>query len=226
MIQSDELPLSEILDSLKTQLVPPIICSLRLLQHSRNSAFCGYWVAPIAYFASRDSFTCNEALRESLADAEARFQQKFGFATPHTTHCEAMGSREDPCLQACDYMMWALQRYFERGESRYIEMMWGKVGEVVDLDLEYGNCRGKSYGLKARLIDPPKDEDAIGATHHLFIAITSALQKFRILRTMGGTNCVFLVVVNCTCRDTVRRYLDTLGLFVQRESHFRKAMIR
>ena len=69
-------------------------------------------------------------------------------------------------------------------------------------------------------------EDAIGATHHLFIAITSALQKFRILRTMGGTNCVFLVVVNCTCRDTVRRYLDTLGLFVQRESHFRKAMIR
>jgi len=32
---------------------------------------------------------------------------------------------------------------------------------------------------------------AIGATHHLFIAINSALQKFRILRTMGGANCVF-----------------------------------
>ncbi|GAB5513200.1 DUF3800 domain-containing protein [Rhodopirellula baltica] len=109
-------------------------------------------------FASRDSWTRNEALRESLKEADARFQQKFGFANRHTTECEAMGSREDPCLQACDYLMWALQRYYERDESRYIEMMWDKVGEIVDLDLEYGNRRGKSYGPKTPLIPPPDDD--------------------------------------------------------------------
>jgi len=33
------------------------------------------------------------------------------------------------------------------------------------------------------------NELAIGATHHLFIATNSALQQFRILWTMDGTNC-------------------------------------
>jgi len=45
---------------------------------------------------------------------------------------------------------------------------------------------------------------AIGATHHLFIATNSALQKFRILRTMGGINCVLMGFV---CETKMSRSL-------------------
>ena len=97
-------------------------------------------------FASRGNITRNEALRESLKQADQFFEAKFGFRRDHELCVEAKGSREDSCLQACDYFMWALQRHFERQESGYIEMLWGKVGEIVDLDLEHRRRRGKSYG--------------------------------------------------------------------------------
>ncbi|WP_162273218.1 hypothetical protein [Rubripirellula obstinata] len=56
--------------------------------------------------------------------------------------------------------MWPLQRYFERQERRYLEMMWPKVGEIVDLDLEHGNQRGKSYAPNTPLFDSPEDDSA------------------------------------------------------------------
>ena len=99
-------------------------------------------------FASRGNITRNDALRDSLNKAEDFFEAKFGFKRDHELHVEAKGSREDECLQACDYFMWALQRHFERDESGFIEMLWSKVGEVVDLDLEHDGRRGKIYGPK------------------------------------------------------------------------------
>jgi len=63
-------------------------------------------------------------------------------------------SKNEPCLQACDYFLWALQRYYERNESRYIELMWPKVGEIHDLDVEHGTKRGAFYTQKKPLIPP------------------------------------------------------------------------
>lgn len=104
-------------------------------------------------FASRGNITRNEALRESLKQAEDFFEAKFGFRRDHILNVEAKGSREDECLQACDYFMWALQRHFERGESGFIEMLWNKVGEVVDLDVENKGKRGLVYGPKRPIVD-------------------------------------------------------------------------
>lgn len=105
-------------------------------------------------FASRGNVTRNEALRESLTQAEDFFHAKFGFRRTHELKVEAKGSREDECLQACDYFLWAIQRHFERQESGFIEMLWEKVGEVVDLDLEHKNRRGLVYGPKRPIVDP------------------------------------------------------------------------
>jgi len=96
-------------------------------------------------FASRGNTTRNQALREALRVADEDFLLKFGFHRRHVITIEAKGSREDPCLQGCDYFMWALQRHFELGESGFIEMLWSKVGEIVDLDIEHGNRRGMTY---------------------------------------------------------------------------------
>jgi hypothetical protein len=104
-------------------------------------------------FASRGNITRNDTLRESLKQAEDFFAAKFGFRRKHELNVEAKGSREDECLQACDYFMWALQRHFEREESGFIEMLWEQVGEVVDLDVEHDGKRGLAFGPKRPIAD-------------------------------------------------------------------------
>lgn len=40
---------------------------------------------------------------------------------------------QNPMLQVVDYCLWALQRYYERGEERYIEYIWGKVDRIEEI---------------------------------------------------------------------------------------------
>lgn len=111
-------------------------------------------------FASRGNITRNDALRESLAAADKQFHQTFGFERKHELNVSAMGSREDECLQACDYFMWALQRHYEREESGYIEMLWDHVGEIVDLDCESKTTSRTIYGPKRPLFKPRPDAES------------------------------------------------------------------
>ena len=67
-------------------------------------------------------------------------------------------SKNDACLQACDYFLWALQQHYERAESRYIELMWANFGEIHDLDIEQRSRRGAFYTQK-KLLVPPDDAD-------------------------------------------------------------------
>ena len=46
---------------------------------------------------------------------------------------EAPAARE-PALQAADYFLWALQRHYERGESRFVQLIWPKIGVVHAVD--------------------------------------------------------------------------------------------
>ena len=61
-------------------------------------------------------------------------------------------SKDDACLQACDYFLWALQRHYEKGESRFIELLWPNVGEIQDLDITHGSKRGAFYTQQTPLI--------------------------------------------------------------------------
>jgi len=52
-------------------------------------------------------------------------------------------------LQAVDYFLWALQRFYEyqgtdreESESRYVEMLWPMMYEINDLDFLAGGKRG------------------------------------------------------------------------------------
>ena len=33
-----------------------------------------------------------------------------------------------------DYFLWAIQRCFEKGEHRYLDLIWPKVGLILDRD--------------------------------------------------------------------------------------------
>jgi hypothetical protein len=55
---------------------------------------------------------------------------------------------ESAGLQAVDYLLWALQRHYERGEERYIELIWDKVVEIEDMDRVEGGRKGIVYTKK------------------------------------------------------------------------------
>ena len=54
----------------------------------------------------------------------------------------AVKSHQDECLQAADYMLWALQRLFEREDDRYWEFVKSKASLVHDVD----DVQEKAYG--------------------------------------------------------------------------------
>jgi len=45
-----------------------------------------------------------------------------------------------------------LQRYYERDESRYVELIWDKVVEIEDMDRIDGGRKGTVYNKKRPLI--------------------------------------------------------------------------
>jgi len=66
---------------------------------------------------------------------------------------ESTTPRHRAGLQALDYFLWALQRYYERGEKWYLASIWPKVGEIHDLDrIEEGRV-GVIYGKNRPMVD-------------------------------------------------------------------------
>lgn len=55
-------------------------------------------------------------------------------------------------MQAVDYFLWALQRYYERDEGRYVELVWSKVIEIHDLDRLEAGRKGVVYNKQRPLI--------------------------------------------------------------------------
>lgn len=98
-------------------------------------------------FAKRGNKERTKALEAALEEAETEFERDFGFRRDTHVSVTASTPRDSAGLQAVDYYLWALQRFYERGEDRFIEMLWPQVGEVYDLDLKREGRRGV-YFLK------------------------------------------------------------------------------
>lgn len=112
------------------------------------------------YFAKRGKADRTRALLEALETARERFCQEHDI----TNHApiQVIPTTPDRCpgQQVADYFLWALQRFYERGEIRYIDLLWPSVSVVHDLD----DTREKPYGVyytqkrpltRATLIDRP-----------------------------------------------------------------------
>ena len=107
----------------------------------------------IICFAERGSKDRSVALKNALEGAAARFESSFGFRPRHTSDIVWGSPTIHAGLQAVDYFVWALQRFYERGEHRYVELIWPQVGEVHDLDLIEGGRRGV-YFRKDKPVTP------------------------------------------------------------------------
>ena len=94
-------------------------------------------------FATRGKSDRTAALREALEAARRRFEEQWGIASDATVHVWPCPAHKCACLQAVDYFLWALQRLYERGEERYLGVLWPRFRLVCDID----DTREAKYGV-------------------------------------------------------------------------------
>lgn len=84
-------------------------------------------------FARRGNKTRQHALRAAVEGGTEKFRQKYKTAATTTVHIETSQPQQEPALQAADYILWAVQRAFEKGEMRYYEYLRNKIELVWDV---------------------------------------------------------------------------------------------
>ena len=103
-------------------------------------------------FATRGNKSRTQAFRLAIEKAEARFESQYGTRRSAEVAIIASTPPQKAGLQAVDYFLWALQRHYERGESRYIELVWDKVIEIEDMDRIEAGRKGVIYNKKRPLV--------------------------------------------------------------------------
>ncbi|RZL67417.1 MAG: hypothetical protein EOP77_04885 [Variovorax sp.] len=102
-------------------------------------------------FASRGKADRSKALRHALEKARVRFENQWQRGVPAAIHARESTPARDAALQAADYFLWAIQRHYERSESRFVELIWPKVGVVHAIDETAQAAYGKYYTKKKPL---------------------------------------------------------------------------
>ena len=109
-------------------------------------------------FARRLKKNRTAALYAALEKASEAFERKFSIAMPGKFEISCSTPGERPGLQAVDYYLWAVQRYYERGESRYLEYIWPQVVSIHALDEIADGRMGVLYGLRRPLLEGDGEE--------------------------------------------------------------------
>lgn len=111
------------------------------------------------WIARRGKSDRNNALKEAIEHAERDFVSKFGFGRNAEWHINVSDPNTTVCLQAVDYFLWGVQRFYERGECRFLDMMWPQIGEIHDLH------HGKPGGTFFKGDDRPTLETVFPRSH-------------------------------------------------------------
>jgi len=85
-------------------------------------------------FATRGASDRTQALRKALESARNQYCKAQGIVYSSTFTINAMEPKDHAGLQVADYMLWSLQRLYEKGEDRFTELMWPKFHCVWDCD--------------------------------------------------------------------------------------------
>jgi hypothetical protein len=103
----------------------------------------------------------NQAIAQALEHAEQEFEDKFGFSRGGSKvwRITISDPKTTVCLQAVDYFLWAIQRFYEVRyhpktneeirEERYLKVLWSQIGEIHDLD--FGPSHGTFFNKQRPL---------------------------------------------------------------------------
>ena len=86
-------------------------------------------------FAVRGNKARTATLKGVLDEIDSGFVSAFGFSPHGQTAVHSTFPHKSVGLQACDYLLWALQRFYERGEARYLGALWPQFTRVLDSDV-------------------------------------------------------------------------------------------
>lgn len=101
--------------------------------------------------ANRGPSTRNTNLTLALEKARERFAKRWAEADLRSTVVfNVQSPRTEPLLCVADYLCWAVQRVFERGEMRHYEFIREKVSVVVDLYDTENYERGRNFYKRER----------------------------------------------------------------------------
>jgi hypothetical protein len=108
----------------------------------------------IIQFSQRGNRSRTEALQNAIEQARGNLRLSWGIEA--TTPIEILAAKPADAggLQAVDYILWALQRLYERGEDRYWKFVASKVSLVHDVD----DTRVNDYGVYYTKKHPLKKE--------------------------------------------------------------------
>jgi hypothetical protein len=120
---------------------------IRQLFHDRLHQHDAYKIN----FAKRGKADRTQALKQAIELARQRFAEKWSMASSASIQVLAGDSKKFAGLQAADYFLWALQRFYERGEDRYLEYLWPSFRLVRDIDDMRKNRYGEYYTQKKPL---------------------------------------------------------------------------
>lgn len=107
--------------------------------------------AYVVHFARRGRSDRTEALRLAVQAARLRSDGKMRISSDSPIDARAVSPLDSTCLQACDYMLWALQRLYEKGEERFLAAVWPAVRLVHDVDDVSEAAYGRYYTQTERL---------------------------------------------------------------------------
>lgn len=85
-------------------------------------------------FASRGARDRTQALTRALEEARERFEKQWSIQSQAVIQIRHVPAYQEPCLQAADYLLWALQRCYEKREDRYLDFVWPLCHLVHDID--------------------------------------------------------------------------------------------
>jgi hypothetical protein len=101
-------------------------------------------------FACRGKSDRTEALAAALEAARRKFTDKWGIESNAPMTVMPCSSSDNAGLQAVDYFLWALQRFYERREDRFLNLLWPAFRLVRDDD-DWRNKYGEYYTKKKPL---------------------------------------------------------------------------
>lgn len=93
-------------------------------------------------FSRRGTRSRRDALARAIRRAKENFAAQYGEREFPPTTVLSLQPSENPGLQVVDYLLWALQRFYERREERYLVPLLHKYRLVMDLD----DTRKVAYG--------------------------------------------------------------------------------
>ena len=102
-------------------------------------------------FAKRFSSDRNDALRKALNVARQRFFEKYHIQRAVTLKVESSTPLQTPCLQAVDYFLWALSRFYVNKEDRFLSLLWPSFRVIIDMDDVRDRPTGAHYSQKKPL---------------------------------------------------------------------------